>query len=133
MNFKDLYPVGPDFPSLARIVLNNLITNSRDAFADRDGNKCITITARRTPEGLIELIFEDNAGGIAPVHLDRIFEPFFTTKDGQAGTGLGLSLSRKIISDHGGTIECRSAEGRTRFTLLFPGVRGPDASIRTVH
>ena len=103
-------------------VLHNLITNSRDAFEGRqDEGKYISITARRGPEECVVVVCEDNAGGIPSENLERIFEPFFTTKDSQTGTGLGLSLSRKIIHDHGGTMRCESADGYTRFTLVLPG------------
>jgi two-component system, cell cycle sensor histidine kinase and response regulator CckA len=102
-------------------VLHNLISNSCDAFLGKDGDgKYIAISSRRNPHGQVEIIFEDNAGGIPAGHLGHIFEPFFTTKEGQMGTGLGLSLSRKIISDHGGSIQCESSGGRTRFTILLP-------------
>jgi PAS domain S-box-containing protein len=101
-------------------VLHNLISNSRDAFANRgEGEKYIVISAHLNSSGMVEILYEDNAGGISPVHMERIFEPFFTTKEG-SGTGLGLSLSRKIISDHDGSIQCESEGGRTRFCLLLP-------------
>jgi PAS domain S-box-containing protein len=104
-------------------VLHNLISNARDAFADLtdgSGARRIAITARRLPDEWVEIVFEDNAGGIAAEHLASIFEPFFTTKEGSKGTGLGLSLSRKIVEDHGGTIHCASGGGCTRFTILLP-------------
>ena len=102
-------------------VLHNLITNSRDAFMTREtGGNYIAISASRNARGLVEIVFEDNAGGISPENLEKIFDPFFTTKDGQMGTGLGLSISRKIIADHGGTIQCESQNGNTRFMILLP-------------
>jgi two-component system cell cycle sensor histidine kinase/response regulator CckA len=104
-------------------VFHNLISNSRDAFEERGQGgegKYISITGRRNARGMVEIIFEDNAGGISSEHLEQIFEPFFTTKEGQMGTGLGLSLSRNIIVDHGGTIQCESSGGKTRFTLQLP-------------
>ncbi len=61
----------------------------------------------------------DTGRGIAPEHLPNIFRPFFTTK-GQ-GTGLGLSLARRIVEDHGGRIEVTSQLGAgTRFTVWLP-------------
>jgi two-component system C4-dicarboxylate transport sensor histidine kinase DctB len=107
-------------------VFHNLIHNSRDGVAGRPGgDKYISIRAQRNPRGSVEIQFEDNAGGIPPEHLEQIFEPFFTTKPEGAGTGLGLSLSRKIISDHGGTLYCESRHGYTRFTLFLPAL-APD-------
>ena len=102
-------------------VLHNLVSNARDAFPEEspDG-KFISITAAPLREGWMELVFEDNAGGIPADVLSQIFEPFYTTKDGSKGTGLGLSLSRKIVEEHGGTIHCSSENARTRFTILLP-------------
>jgi PAS domain S-box-containing protein len=102
-------------------VLHNLIANSRDAFMDLEGvDKYISISAFKQVQGMVEILFEDNAGGIQSKNLEQIFEPFYTTKEGQMGTGLGLSLSRKIVSDHGGTIQCESGDGKTRFRIRLP-------------
>jgi signal transduction histidine kinase len=60
----------------------------------------------------------DTGPGIPASHLDQIFDTFFTTKP--TGTGLGLALARKVIEDHGATIEVQSAEGvGTTFTIAF--------------
>ncbi len=104
-------------------VFHNLIQNSRDAFDDQDiAEKYISIKAKINHRGSVEITYEDNAGGIPMKNLETIFEPFFTTKPEGSGTGLGLSISRKIVVDHGGTIECQSEKGWTRFTLLFPSI-----------
>jgi len=60
----------------------------------------------------------DNGAGIAPDLQPIIFEPFVTDKPN--GTGLGLALVAKIISDHGGVIECDSRAGQTIFRVLMP-------------
>jgi PAS domain S-box-containing protein len=62
---------------------------------------------------------EDSGVGIPANHADRIFNPFFSTKDG--GTGLGLALTHKIVEDHGGAIDFRSAPGGgTVFRIVLP-------------
>ncbi len=61
---------------------------------------------------------EDNGSGIAEHLKPNLFDPFVTTKP--SGTGLGLPLVAKIISDHGGIIECDSEPGRTVFRILLP-------------
>jgi two-component system nitrogen regulation sensor histidine kinase GlnL len=61
---------------------------------------------------------EDNGGGIAEHLRPHLFDPFVTTKP--SGTGLGLALVAKIISDHGGIIECDSEPKRTAFRILLP-------------
>jgi len=55
------------------------------------------------------ITFEDDGPGIAAKDIDRIFEPFFTTKP--AGSGLGLAIVKKVIDDHDGTLDVKSAEG----------------------
>jgi signal transduction histidine kinase len=64
---------------------------------------------------------EDEGVGISPESLPQIFDPFFTTKDVGEGTGLGLSVSYGIVSDHGGRIQVSSALGSgTRFSVYLP-------------
>jgi signal transduction histidine kinase len=75
---------------------------------------------------IVRLDYHDNAGGIQPDVLSHIFEPFFTTKGGD-GTGLGLAISKQIIAEHGGSIDCESQDGLTRFTLLLPATLVPKA------
>ncbi len=61
----------------------------------------------------------DNGAGIAPENLPHVFQPFFTTKPD--GTGLGLAVTRRIISEHGGTITVESRQGEgTSFRLFLP-------------
>jgi signal transduction histidine kinase len=63
----------------------------------------------------------DEGVGIAEEDLDRIFEPFFTTKPKGEGTGLGLSLTKKLIEANRGKIEVESVKGRgSTFRLLLP-------------
>jgi signal transduction histidine kinase len=76
----------------------------------------------------------DNGKGIPQEVLARIFEPFFSTK--QAGTGLGLPTTRRIILAHGGTLTAESAVGRgTRFTIRLPAlpVRPPAPAEAAEH
>jgi signal transduction histidine kinase len=72
----------------------------------------------------IAIHVEDTGAGIAPEHLEKLFEPFFTTKPN--GTGLGLTIARRIVDEHDGSIEVESAPGQgTTFTVLLPISRGP--------
>jgi two-component system, NtrC family, sensor kinase len=63
----------------------------------------------------------DTGQGIAPEDLTKIFDPFYTTKEVGQGTGLGLSVARRIVEEHGGVIEAaNNAEGGATFTILLP-------------
>ncbi len=69
---------------------------------------------------LIQIIVEDTGPGIEPQHLGRLFDPYFTTKRQGEGTGLGLSVSRNIVTLHQGSIDLDNRpQGGARATLLF--------------
>jgi PAS domain S-box-containing protein len=113
-------------PELPRIVvlageLNqvwiNLIDNAIDA-AGPDGEIRIR-TFRENDRIVVEVA--DNGGGIPPHIQSRIFDPFFTTKDVGQGTGLGLDVARRIVTERcGGEIDFRSEPGDTRFWVSLP-------------
>ena len=97
-------------------VLMNLMLNGFEAMKDTSGE--LTITSKKTADGLLQISVSDSGIGIAPDRTDRIFEAFFTTKP--QGTGMGLSISRKIIESHGGRLWAAGAPGRGatfQFTL----------------
>jgi len=71
---------------------------------------------------VVRVIVEDTGPGIPPEDLDKLFSPFVSTK-GSRGTGLGLPVSQKILSEHGGRILVDSRPGQgARFTLELPAV-----------
>jgi polar amino acid transport system substrate-binding protein len=101
-------------------VLINLILNACQALPDR---RCgITVAVRYHRElqsNLIEV--RDEGCGIKPEHLAQITDPFFTTRREVGGTGLGLSVSTRIIEEHGGTLHFASEPGHgTVVTITLP-------------
>jgi hypothetical protein len=101
-------------------VLLNLLLNALQAI---DANGKITVTVRTYgAEAIVEVT--DNGRGIAADHLPNIFRPFYTTKGD--GTGLGLSLARRIVEDHHGRIDVTSAVGQgTTMAVILPLQRTP--------
>ena len=72
-------------------------------------------------QDLVWIDIEDNGPGMTPAVLEKIFDPFFTTKGPGQGTGLGLSVSRSIIQQHGGTLSATSSVGvGTTFKITLP-------------
>ena len=102
-------------------VLVNLILNGIDAMADvPDRSRVLTIRSRLKEDGAVTVAVTDNGKGLDPGNAERIFEAFFSTK--ATGLGMGLSVSRSIIEQHGGKIWATpndaSGGGMTmRFTL----------------
>lgn len=97
-------------PTQIQQVFFNLLTNASHALKTLPGEKQreIWITTR-SHKGWLTVEIRDNAGGIPEHHLKRIFDPFFTTKSHGQGTGLGLSLTYKIINEHQGQIKVRNS------------------------
>jgi signal transduction histidine kinase len=125
LRLEDALPrVRGDAEQLRQVFLN-LGLNALQAMP---GGGSLTITTaqraarRRVEAGLasfVEIRFHDTGKGIAREHLKNLFIPFFTTKE--KGTGLGLPISQRIITQHGGQIEVRSEAGKgTTFTVYLP-------------
>jgi PAS domain S-box-containing protein len=120
-------------PVLFRQVITNILSNAVDACG---GSGQVTVHCSRLPrqratrqygdkillgldETILETIFVDNGKGIDRESIGKVFAPFFTTKNG--GTGLGLAMTRKIVTAHGGEILASNNPDRgARFTILLP-------------
>lgn len=86
-------------------VLINLISNSRDAFVEKDiQNRIITLEIEASGDDTI-LKVKDNAGGIPEKIIGKIFEPNFTTKESGKGTGIGLYMSKQILDKANATVQ----------------------------
>jgi signal transduction histidine kinase len=98
-------------------VFMNIILNALHAM---DGGGTLTIRTK-FDGGSCVVSFEDTGCGIPPGILPNIFDPFFTTKGIGEGTGLGLSVSKGIVEQHGGTLEAESAVGAgSTFRIRLP-------------
>jgi len=97
-------------------VLMNLMLNGIEAMQDTGGE--LTVASKRTEDGQLLMSVSDRGIGVSIDQAERIFEPFFTTKS--RGTGMGLSISRRIIASHSGHLWASSNTGRGatfQFTL----------------
>jgi signal transduction histidine kinase len=102
-------------------VLLNLIHNALQAMPA--GGEMIIVTKSASRDGRDWIIVSvcDTGVGIPKLDQARIFEPFYTTKGNQGGTGLGLSVTYGIITDHGGQIDVESQPGSgSKFTVWLP-------------
>ena len=108
-------------PSQINQVLLNLISNAVHAMPERAQPNLITLRTAMEGKETVRIEIQDNGSGIPKDVLPKIFDPFFTTKPIGQGTGMGLSISFKIIQEHGGKILVDTEAGvGTVFTILLP-------------
>ena len=110
----------------------NILANAIDAIEEFNAQRTdqeirgnpgqITITTTLMPSQWVEIAIADNGIGMAEDVQDRIFDPFFTTKPVGKGTGMGMPISYKIITEkHLGQLECVSLPGKgTEFIIQIP-------------
>ena len=103
-------PLIPADANQLQQVFLNILLNARDAMPEGGDLSLRTNYDREAAEIIVEI--SDSGAGIAPEHAPHIFDPFFTTKPAGAGTGLGLAVSYRIVTAHGGRIEVGPNNGR---------------------
>ena len=113
----------PDLPKIEAYggqlnqVFMNILDNAQDAMGE---SGTLTINLSRLNDK-VKLEFIDTGSGIPEENLKQVFDPIFTTKPVGKGTGLGMSISYRVISDHKGTINVDSVVGKgTKFTIILP-------------
>jgi PAS domain S-box-containing protein len=112
-------------PGQIEQVLLNVCLNARDALLASDrARPSLLVEFSASEPGRVSVSVTDNGVGMTEAVRGRMFEPFFTTKEIGRGTGLGLSSAYAIVTDHGGTISCRTRLGEgTRFEIVLPAAR----------
>lgn len=116
-------------PRLLEQVLLNLLINAAHATKDAAGGSRAHIVAERR-DGQIRVTVTDNGPGIAEEVRDRLFEPFSTTKPVGQGTGLGLAVSRSLMSQQGGDVFVANSSSKgTAMALELPAADAIDAPV----
>jgi len=99
-----------------RMALKNIVKNAVKAM---EGAGTLSVTIRKTENGQVELIAKDTGPGIQPEDLEKVFQPLFSTK--VQGIGFGLSITKMITENHGGTIKAESEPGKgAAFIITLP-------------
>ncbi len=99
--YKDLPLCQADAHLIEEVILN-LINNAAEAMKNIDGDKKMEITSSLEKRYIVVKV-SDSGHGVPPDLRDQIFDPFYTTKNGN--TGIGLSISKRIVTDHGGFLD----------------------------
>lgn len=109
------------FPGKLNQVFMNIFNNAIYAIKAKQGEKGQLMISTYTDELNVYISIKDNGIGMTDAVKAKIFEPFFTTKAVGKGTGLGMSITFSIISDHHGSIELNTEHGvGTEFIISLP-------------
>ncbi len=112
----DVPPVRIDPEQIRRVIIN-LVDNAVEAM-ERAG-RIVVETSRDTTNNVVRLVVADNGPGISAAEREKLFLPYYSTK--RRGSGLGLAIVRRIVAEHGGSIDVSDNQPRgTRFTLELP-------------
>ncbi len=105
-----------DAEQIRRVIIN-LIDNAVEAMERR--GRIVVETARDQTNNVVRVIVADNGPGIPAAEREKLFLPYYSTK--RRGSGLGLAIVRRIIAEHGGSIDVGDNSPRgTRFTIELP-------------
>lgn len=120
-------PVMADESKLAEVIVN-LIVNAVQAMPEADIDRNVVRVVTRLEGSFAVLEVHDNGVGIPPANLQKIFEPFFTTKPIGQGTGLGLAVCHRIVSELGGRLTVESVPGEGSAFRVHVPIATPPAT-----
>jgi C4-dicarboxylate-specific signal transduction histidine kinase len=111
--------VSADAIQIEQVILN-LVRNGVEAMQDNAlDRRRLTLRTFHAGSDAVAISVADTGSGFTPEAAEKLFDPFFTTK--ADGLGMGLSISRSIVEDHGGRLwATRNAEGGATFTFTLP-------------
>ena len=119
LNLDENLPILEIDEKLIKQAVLNLIQNASSAIKEKNDGKGRILLSTCFNESDAEVSISDNGSGISDENLSKIFEPYFTTKD--SGTGLGLTVTFKIVKEHMGDISVKSTKGEgSIFTVTLP-------------
>ena len=117
---EDLASVDAVEDELTQVCIN-LALNAFDAMASNPPARPRRLSVRSAMvDGRARVSFHDSGPGMSPEVRAKIFEPFFTTKEAGAGTGLGLSVSYRILEEHGGVLRTEECAEGAAFVFELP-------------
>jgi PAS domain S-box-containing protein len=123
LEMPDELPLVMADPKQLKQVFLHLLTNAEQAISAVRDHGTVRISLAHAGDR-VSVTFADDGAGILPENFERIFHPFFTTKRPGGGTGLGLTICRAILKEHGGLIEVQSKPGEgASLCVLLPAVR----------
>ena len=126
----DLPPVLASAHQLQQVFLHILLNAEQALRSGAGGNLRLSarrahaaeVTSETEAAKWVAVDFYNNGPPIPPDALPHIFDPFYTTKPTEEGTGLGLTVCRRIVQEYGGEVHVESGEAGTTFRVLLPGV-----------
>jgi signal transduction histidine kinase len=111
-----LPPVRGNFHQLEQVIIN-VVLNALQALKSREDAVNLTVSHNLRTE-MIDITVHDQGVGMGQETLERILDPFFTTRLDKGGSGLGLSISNRILKQHGGTLRFKSLPGQGTTTVI---------------
>jgi signal transduction histidine kinase len=115
--FADSLPRALGDPVVVRRIIDNLVRNAVESLEGKAGE--VTVATAPAPNGAVRIMVVDTGRGMSEQELAHAFDDFYTTK--AEGTGLGLSVVRRLTTDLNGSVRVESAPGEgAAFTIELP-------------